>query len=564
MNISLHFICFNRPSRLFWFLPLLFILAACSFDDEQGHNYNSTTKEKSFANPGFLRLPLEGISTIDPGLAQFNDAIEVVEQLFLGLTDFDPKSYAVIPELATHWHVSDDGLTYKFFLRKDVAWTDGKVVFAKDVVWAIKRNLKAQTAAPNVSMLFPLKNAEALHKGDEKDWSTLGVRALDEFTLEFKLNSPIAYFPALAGLPIYRPLPHHVIEEYPETWLDMGRLQTNGSYRVEEWKKGQQLELRKNPYYFDEDKVRIDKVVYYIVPESSLGFAMYRNNELDVLGEVYLRIPPAEKSGINNDPKLRREHISQPNFCTEIYGINTRIPPTDNHLVRKALVMAVNKQLLINFVIKGEHLPATTFTRPPIFGSVDPDKKVGLAFNPDKARALLIEAGYAQTEDFPTLTLVHNKSETHKSIAIGLKTMWEHYLNIDVKVLALDFDNYVDTLYEPKDTHLFRIGWCADYPDANNWLFDAFHPEKSPNFVGWKSDTFSQQVELAQRTTDIAARVNLYEQAEKILNEEQTVLLPVYFASADYLVKPWVKDWYSMAFGGQQIRHWSLDVLASQ
>ena len=515
-------------------------------------------------NPGFLRLPLKGISTIDPGLAQFNEAIEVVEQLFLGLTDFDPKSYTVVPELATHWKVSNDGLIYQFFLRKDVAWTDGKIVFAEDIAWAIRRNLKAETGAPNVSMLFPLKNAEALYKGKQKDWSSLGVRALDEFTIEFELNSPIAYFPALVSLPIYRPLPRHVIEKYPDDWLNIKHLQTNGSYQVNDWQKGQKLTLLKNPQYFDENKVRIEKVVYYIVPESSLGFAMYRNNELDVLGETYLRIPPSEKNLIQSDPKLRREYINTPNFCTEIYGFNTRVSPTDNPLVRKALVMAVNKQLLINFVIKGEHIAATTFTRPPIFGSVAPNKKVGLAFNPDKARHLLAEAGYPDGKNFPPLILVHNLSETHEVIANGFKTMWKHYLNIDIEIRALDFDSYVDTLYKPKDVNLFRLGWCADYPDANNWLFDAFHPEKSPNFVGWKNDTFAQQVELAQRTTDTIARIALYEQAEKILNEEATVLLPIYFASADYLVKPWVQDWYSMAFGGQQIRNWGLNLWSSQ
>jgi len=541
-------------------LSLIFVFILLLSSCQQQNTDSSSSGE--VANPGYLRIPIEGISTVDPGLAQFTDAIEIVEQLFLGLTDFDPKTYQVVPELATHWEVSEDGLNYRFYLRRDVFWSDGVIVSAADVVWAIKRNLNAKTKSPTVNMLFPIKNAEVLHKQELKDWDQLGVKAIDTYTLEFTLETPAAYFLALVSLPNYRALPEHVMKAHPgKEWLKLSYFQSNGSYTIKEFVKGSQLILSKNLRYYDKGKTSINQIVYYIVKESSLGFAMYKNDELDILGEAYLRIPAQELGRIQGNPKLRREYVSAPRFCTEIYGFNTKLPPVDNPLVRKALVASINKQLLIDFVVKGNHSPATTFTRPPVFGAVNPETdNVGIAFNPDHARAWLAEAGYPDGQDFPPFVLVHNRSEIHGAIAEAVQTMWKYYLDIEVTIRALDFDSYVDTLYEPKDVHLFRIGWCADYPDANNWLLDGFHPTKSPNFVDWQHAKFEQLVDLAQRSTQAQQRIALYHQAEQILNEEQAVILPIYFASADYLIKPWVKGWYSMAFGGQHVRNWSLDL----
>ncbi len=510
--------------------------------------------------PPYLRLPLDGpISTLDPGLTQFTDAIELAEQLFLGLTDFDPKTYKVLPELATHWEVHDQGATYRFFLRKEVQWSNGEPVTAEDIVWAIRRNLRPETKSPYANLLYILKNAESYNKGELKDAEQIGVKALDAYTLEFYLKNPASYFPALAGLWVYRPLPHKAIEQYGDTWTRPDHIQTNGSYRLHQWDKGNVLILKKNPDYYAADSVAINEVHYYIVQESSLGLTLYKSGELDVLGEAYLRIPQTEMSGLQVDPKLRRDLHSAPLFCTEIYGFNTKLPPTDNPLVRKAIVAAINKELLLDFVLRSGQEPATTFTRPPIFGSVDPSQEIGIHFNPQQAQAWLAEAGYPDDKGLPNIVLVHNVSETHHAISNALRTMLNHYVNINLQVRELDFDRYTDTLYDPKDVHLFRMGWCADYPDANNFLYDGFHPEQGSNFVRWKNQRYAQITEQAQQESNEQKRQQLYQLAEIILNQDETVILPLYFSSATYLVKPRIKNWYAMAFGGQQIRNWALE-----
>jgi len=532
-------------------LPSLF---SCS-SEPQEH-----TEPLENSTPKHLRLPLDGsVSTLDPGLTQFTDAIELTEQLFLGLTDFDPKTYEVLPELATEWTSLNAGTTYHFKLRQDVYWTDGKQVTAHDVVWAIRRNLRPEFKAPYANTLFILKNAQAYHKGELADAKQIGVKALDDFNLEFHLENPAGYFPALAGVWVYRPLPRHVIEQQGENWTRPLYIQTNGSYQVHQWRMGNVLILKKNPDYFAAEQVTINEVHYYVVPENSLGLMLYENDELDVLGEAYLRIPLDQISRIQSNPQLRREMHNEPLFCTEIYGFNTRLSPTDDRLVRKAITAAINKQLLLDFILKGGHESATTFTRPPIFGSVARDKHMGIHFNPQQAQHWLSEAGFPDGKDFPRLVLVHNQSEVHSDISNALRIMLKHYLNIDLTIRELDFDSYVDTLYDPKDVHLFRIGWCADYPDANNFLYEGFHPEKGANFVGWDHPQFAKLTADAQQASDPKQRQQLYEAAERILNQEETVILPLYFASAIYLVKPRLKNWYAMAFGGQQIRHWTLE-----
>lgn len=526
---------------------------------------STTASSPKPTHTDYLRLPIAGdLSTLDPGLSWEVIHFELVEQLFIGLTDFESQTYQVIPELATEWQVDDSGSRYTFKLRQDVKWTDGQPVTAHDVVWAIRRNLTPELDAPQAYTLYAIKNAEAIHKNGAKDLE-LGVRALDDYTVEFTLEYPAAYFPALTSLWTYHPLPKKVIEQQGENWTKPEHIQTSGPYRLQEWRKGQQLILVKNVDFYEASQVSIPEIHYHIVPESSLALAMYENNELDLIGgETYLRLPQLEIPRIQTDSVLRKDRRIAPGFCTEWYGFNTRLPPVDNVLVRKAIAAAVDKQIILDVVIGGGHTLANTFTRPPIFGSIGPTEGMGTLFNPYQAKQWLAEAGYPKGQGFPTLTLIHPVSETHEEIAKAIKTILKYHLDIEINVQAMEFDPYMDAVDEGKIHHLFRMGWCADYPDANNWLFEVFHPVKGINWVGWQNPEFAEAVELAQKHTDPVQRAKHYRQAEQILNQDQTVIIPIYFSNSQYLVKPWIKNWYNMALGGQHIRDWSIQPLVKE
>ena len=321
--------------------------------------------------PPHLRLPIDGaITTLDPGLTEDTASIELVEQLFLGLTDFDPETYTVAPELATSWEVSDDGLEYRFVLRSDARWTDSTAVTAHDVVWAIRRNLDPNLHASYASMLFDLKNAEAFYRGELKDPEQVGVHALNDYELVFKLEHPAAYFPAAVSSWVFRPLPKKAIERYGEHWTLPENMVSNGSYSLKSWSKGQQLILEKNPYYYDAEQVAIKEVHYTVVLESSIGLIMYENGELDILGGFYLPIPTEAMTRIRMDPQFHGQYHVEPRFCTYYYGFNSQRYPVDNPLVRKAIAAAIDRQLIVDLVTRGDEEAAMTFTRSPITGAV--------------------------------------------------------------------------------------------------------------------------------------------------------------------------------------------------
>ena len=503
-----------------------------------------------------LRVPLlSPVPGLDPGIAEDNISIEITEQLFLGLTDFDDETSEVVPELATSWEVSADGLKYTFHLRK-TNWSDGKPVTAHDLVWAARRNINPANAAPYAYMIYGVKNGEAINKGKIKDTAQLGVRALDDYTVEITLENPAAYFPAVAGMWMLRPLPRHAIEQHGDKWTEAGNMISNGPYQLVSWAKGDKLVLKKSASYFEAGKVAIQEIHYLIVTESTTGLALYENGDLDLMGaRNYLPIPSPDLPRIKADSILSREFTVGPALCTYYYGFNNSRPPMDNKLVRKAFSASINRQLLIDKVVRGEQTPATTFTRPPIFGSVDPKEGVGIGYNPEQARKWLAEAGYPNGNNFPEVVLMHNTSENHAKIAQAIQQMWRRTLNVNIRLENQEWKVYLKTTKENSGPHIFRLGWCADYPDANNWLLEVFHPTKATNRLKWDNAEFASVTERAQLSGDPKERLALYRRAEVILNEEQAAIAPIYFYTSPTLTKPYLKMKIA-PMGGNHIKDW--------
>jgi ABC-type oligopeptide transport system substrate-binding subunit len=501
-----------------------------------------------------LRLPMMGeIPGIDPGLAEDSSSIEVIEQLFLGLTDFDDESGAVVPELATDWSVSPDGFTYTFHLRP-ARWSDGSPVTAGDLVWAVRRNIDPATASPYAYMMYELKNAQAINTGRLKAVERIGVRAPDERTVVFALEHPAAYFPAVAGLWVLRPLPRRAIAAWGERWTEPGHIVTNGPYRLASWRPGDKLVLERNPTYFAAQQVRIPRVEYLIIPESSTGLAMYESGALDVVGGGYLPVPSPDIPRIKADPALGRELSIRPGPCTYYLGFNTARPPMDKALVRRAFSAAIDRRLLIDRVIRGEQTPASTFTAPGVFGAAD--ASAGIGYDPAQARRWLAEAGYPGGKGFPEVVFLYNTSENHARIAQALQQMWRRELNVTVRLENQEWKVFLDTTRRPDGPQIFRMGWCSDYPDANNWLMEVFHPTRSVNRVHWRNAEFAALTERAQVAQDPAERKRLYRRAEEILCREEAAIAPIYFYTRVTLTKPYLRARIA-PMGGNHIRDWS-------
>lgn len=550
---------------------------------------SSSTKNSKPPPDNELRIPFNGVvRSIDPGLTTSEaNQVELIEQLFLGLTTLEKETYQVVPRLANKWETNEDGTVYIFSLRQDVKWNQGKPVTAHDVVWTIRRNFRIylRKYGDQNSAFGMLENARQnqakLEKDENADISSLGVRALDDYTVEFTLEYPLSFFPALVSYAPYRPLPSWFFKKHGEKWTQPTSIPSNGPYQLTSWETDK-MSLAKNPEYYEADKVNISKLHYYIVPKSSTGLAMYEQDQLDIMGGAsYLRLPDTELPRIKSDMILSKDLRGGSKACTEWYGFNTQREPTNDLQVRKAIAAAIDKQLLIDVVLKSNHIAAKTFTLASLLDiprkkekrCPNPKETVpfGVPFCPEQAKNdekhddhdLKQADEHHQKTAFP-LVLLHNISETHSAMAKGIQALLKHYLGIEIELKALPYYNYSDAISKPtKDTpHIFRAAWCGTYPEAYLWL-EAFHPQN--DYYNWllqgneHEQEFSEIMNQVLKISDKTEREDLYRRAEEILTNKAVVMIPFFFYDSPILVKPWVKGWYHMTYGGQHIYNWSLE-----
>ncbi len=528
--------------------------------------------------------------TADPALATDTTSVDLISNIFMGLTRFDPKTGAVIPNLATKWEASADGLTWTFHMRNDVKWvhynpktkefsavkdSNGKdrVVNAHDVVYGVKRTIDPATASDYAYVLYIIKNAEAVNEG--KTGVTLddvGVKAVDDFTVAFTLEHPAGYFPAISGMWVAMPQPKWTIDAWGDKWTEPGLIDTNGPYAIESWVHGSELDLVKSPLWINAKSVQIQRVEGVMITEASTAFAMYENNQLDTTG-----VPMPDIDRVKADPKLSKEYYQAPELCTYYYGFTNNKPPFDDVRVRKAFVQSINRQALIDNVTKGGQLPATHFAPPGIFGA-PPVNEVGLKYDPAAAKASLqayLDDKGMTLDEFNkkfNLTLMHNTSEGHARIAAAIQQMWKDTLGADVRVENQEWKVYLKTI--KKDTpladmpHIWRLGWCADYPDENNWVYEVFNNQAGANRLrrGCVDATctkvnpleFDKITEQAGQAQDPAERKKLYYKAEKLLAEDEVAYAPIYFYVRNTITKPWLTRDYP-ALGGNNFYEWKID-----
>ena len=519
--------------------------------------------------------------SLDPSLATDTTSIDALRNLAIGLTQLTPDG-EVLPMLATEWDISEDGLEYTFKMRDDAQWVKyntgtGEVevmrpVTAQDVVYGTKRTLDPRTASDYAYVVYVIKGGQALNTADldalsEEEQQALldgvGVEALDDYTVKFTLEYPAPYFAGIASMWVMRPMPQEPIEEKGDRWTEPGFYWSNGPMYLAEWAHDDHIVLEKNPYWWGADEVQIERIYGVMVVESSTAFAMYEANELDATS------PPLEEMDrVKTDPVLSKELYIAPRDCTYYYGFTMDKPPVDDVLVRKALSAAVDRQGLIDNVIKGGQLPANTFAPAMIFGNAASDPDIApwaldYALGQEMAKEWMAEAGYPDGEGFPVLTLMFNTSEGHAKIAQAIAAMWNDVLGIEVAVENQEWAVYLTTIDAATPVeempHVWRLGWCADYPDANNWVHEVFNANSGSNNGRATPSQFEELTEAAQLEQDPEARKALYKEAEKILNEDEARIIPIYYYTTVALTKPWVTFRTFGEMGGSSFFQWKID-----
>jgi len=525
---------------------------------------------------------------VDPALSTDTTSVQVDEMLFLGLTDFDDETSEVIPELATEWESNEDGTVWTFYMRDDVPWvkhdpasgetevvTDEEgnpvMVTAHDVENAVKRTLNPETGSDYAYVLYIIEGALPFNSGEETDPDTVGVTAIDDYTVEFTLRQPAGYFPGIASMWVCRPVYQPVIDEWGARWIEPGYIVTNGPYVMDEWAHNDHMTFLKNPHFYDADTVQIERVEGIMVVESSTAMALYENNELDVTS------PPLEEMDrVREDPVLSEELYIAPELCTYYFGFTNNKPPFDDPLVRRAFSAAIDRVSLVENVLKGGQLPANTFAPEGIFGNAASDPDIApWALDPEMgaemAQEWLAEAGYPDGEGFPTITLMHNTDEGHRSIAEAIGSMWNSTLNVDIDIQNQEWGVYLETIQNTTPLsempHAWRLGWCADYADQNNWVHEVFNCEEGANRLRRncvdetctevEPSEFDELTAEAGRLTDQDERAEMYREAERILSEEEAAYAPIYYYTV-VLNKPWLTRSYQ-ALGGEHWDKWTID-----
>jgi oligopeptide transport system substrate-binding protein len=314
-----------------------------------------------------------------------------------------------------------------------------------------------------------------------------------------------------------------------------------------------------------------------MIVETSTAFAMYEAGELDTTA-----VPLPDIERVQADPVLSQELTIIPSACTYYYGFVNTKAPMDNVLVRKALSAAIDRKTLVENVTKGGQIPANTFAPSMIFGNAAEDPEIapwalseeqgGLGYEAalEQAKAWLAEAGYPDGADFPTITIMHNTSEGHAAIAQAIQAMWKDGLGIDVAVENQEWAVYLDTIQNDTPLedvpHVFRLGWCADYPDQNNWLHEVFNTNAGADRLRWdgnaplgpNGESFNELTEAAQRSTDPEERAALYKAAEKIINDDAAAYAPIYYYTTVNVTKPFLdRTFYDL--GGNRFETFVMD-----
>ena len=463
-------------------------------------------------------------SNLDPAFAPDSHTDCLVSHLFSGLVELSPEMNA-IPDIARSWEVSDGGRVFVFHLRDDARWSDGVPVTAGDFEFAWKRALNPATGSPVAPFLYDLEGARAFHRGHGCA-EEVGVRAVDDRTLRVKLERPVGHFLQLLTLVPWYPVPRHVVEREGNAWAERKGIVVNGAFRMEAWRRGESMELVRNPAYHGRFTGNLRRVTLLPMHAWADRLRMYRDDRLDVLGVAYLAAEEREELR----QRYASEYIARPRLETHFLAFDVTRPPFDDVRVRRAFALATDRETLADRVLLGYAAPAMGGLTPP--GMPGHASGIALPFRPGEARRLLAEAGYPDGQGFPVIEVLAYDAVASRNEF--LRAQWRRALGVEVRVTTAGWADFLEQL--GGSYHLVNLGWLADYPDPDSFL----RVSRERVWSGWQHEEFDRLVQEARALTDPAERMLRYRRAEVILAREAPVL-PLIYERDHLLVKPWVR-----------------------
>jgi len=506
-------------------LSVCLVLAGCG-NDRHADAYSNVLKRSLGPEP----------ETLDVHAAISLQAAIVLRDLGEGLTGYS-ASGELVPAAAERWEVSEDGLTYSFWLRPEARWSNGEAVVAEHFVYSFHRLVNPSTAAPYAQHLIDIENAEAIIKGDESVES-LGVTANSEFELSIRLARPVPYFLKLLAHNSAHPVFPPAVEAHGNGFARAGNLVSNGAYKLEDWTMGSMISLSRNEHYWNNANTAIDRVQHFVVPDETAEVNRYRAGELDITETVSSQM--FRKLKEERPDELRISPFLQVYY----YGLNLTKPPFKaNRKLRIALSMAIDRETIVESVVGRGEKPAYSWVPPGVsdyqamtfsYASQSADERHATA------RRLYAEAGYSDKNPLQ-VEIRFNTSESHKNVALAVQEMWRKVLGVEATLVNEEFRVLLANMLAREKTQVFRSSWSGDYNDANSFL-SIMQSDNPSNLPGFKNEEYDSLMSRAANQMNPEFRQLLLEEAESRLLAEHP-LIPIYFYVSKHLVSDRVVGW---------------------
>lgn len=472
--------------------------------------------------------------SLDPAHISESEGFRVGVMIYEGLVTYDPKTLEVKPALAEKWDVNENATVFTFKIRKGVKFHNGKELTAADFKKAWERACARDTQSEVAYILAPIKGYDEMQEGKATELS--GVKVLDDYTLEVTLKYPFAEFVQTLGHPVASAYPVEEAEKAVKEKKVWENPIGTGPFKFVSWKHNQEVVLERNPDYWG-DEPYLDKIVFRVFEDENTAFIEFKAGNLHDCS-----IPTGQLKATKADPTYGPMVVMGPELALYYYGFNMEkgVFAKDKNL-RLAIEYGTDRDSIINTVMEGLPLPATGIVPKGIPGYVEDQSPY--KYDEEKAKE------YWEKSSKPKeITLWYNTSEGHQKIAEAAQAGYKK-IGINVKLTNLEWGTYLDKVMKG-ECEFFRMGWIADYPSMDNFLYPLFHSSEkgNNNMTFYSNPEVDKLLEEARKETDEEKRHELYRKAEKMILEDAPIV-PIYFYQFARVVQPQVKNYHISAMG---------------